>query len=66
MGDNRRMMHAVRSISGTPTVVEVPEQQMNALSTISGSGPAYVFFLIERLTGLLVMLGLSLDRKSVV
>ena len=25
MGDNRRMMHAVRSISGTPTVVEVPE-----------------------------------------
>ncbi|MEO5920661.1 MAG: pyrroline-5-carboxylate reductase [Pseudolysinimonas sp.] len=31
-------------------VVEVPEEQMNALSTISGSGPAYVFFLIERLT----------------
>jgi len=31
-------------------VVEVPEGQMNALSTISGSGPAYVFFLIERLT----------------
>jgi pyrroline-5-carboxylate reductase len=31
-------------------VVEVPERQMNALSTISGSGPAYVFFLIERLT----------------
>ena len=25
MGDNRRMMHAVRSIAGTPTVVEVPE-----------------------------------------
>ena len=25
MGDNRRMMHAVRSISGKPTVVEVPE-----------------------------------------
>ncbi len=31
-------------------VVEVPEHQINALSTISGSGPAYVFFLIERLT----------------
>jgi pyrroline-5-carboxylate reductase len=31
-------------------VVEVPEERMNALSTISGSGPAYVFFLIERLT----------------
>jgi pyrroline-5-carboxylate reductase len=31
-------------------VLDVPEDQLNALSTISGSGPAYVFFLIERLT----------------
>ncbi|MCU1415901.1 MAG: pyrroline-5-carboxylate reductase [Schumannella sp.] len=41
----------VRSLFETVgAVVEVPEEQMNALSTISGSGPAYVFFLIERLT----------------
>lgn len=32
------------------TVIEVPEDQMDALSTISGSGPAYVFFLIEAFT----------------
>lgn len=32
------------------TVVEVPESQLDALSTISGSGPAYVFLLIEALT----------------
>jgi pyrroline-5-carboxylate reductase len=31
-------------------VVEVPESQIDALSTISGSGPAYVFLLIEDLT----------------
>ncbi|MGP3534462.1 pyrroline-5-carboxylate reductase [Microbacterium sp. RD1] len=31
-------------------VVEVPEAQIDALSTISGSGPAYVFLLIEELT----------------
>jgi pyrroline-5-carboxylate reductase len=31
-------------------VIEVPEDRIDALSTISGSGPAYVFFLIERLT----------------
>ena len=31
-------------------VVEVPESQIDALSTISGSGPAYVFLLIEALT----------------
>lgn len=31
-------------------VVEVPEDRIDALSTISGSGPAYVFLLIEQLT----------------
>ena len=31
-------------------VVEVPEDKIDALSTISGSGPAYVFLLIEELT----------------
>lgn len=31
-------------------VMEVPESQIDALSTISGSGPAYVFLLIEELT----------------
>jgi pyrroline-5-carboxylate reductase len=28
----------------------LPETQIDALSTISGSGPAYVFYLIEQLT----------------
>ncbi|WP_248242559.1 pyrroline-5-carboxylate reductase [Microbacterium kunmingense] len=32
------------------TVIELPETQIDALSTISGSGPAYVFLLIEDLT----------------
>jgi pyrroline-5-carboxylate reductase len=31
-------------------VIEVPEEQIDALSTISGSGPAYVFLLVEELT----------------
>lgn len=31
-------------------VIEVPEDQIDALSTISGSGPAYVFLLVEELT----------------
>jgi pyrroline-5-carboxylate reductase len=31
-------------------VVVLPEEQIDALSTISGSGPAYVFYLIEQLT----------------
>ncbi|MER7798191.1 pyrroline-5-carboxylate reductase [Microbacterium sp. NPDC096154] len=32
------------------TVIELPEERIDALSTISGSGPAYVFLLIEELT----------------
>lgn len=41
----------VRSLFETVgTVVEVPESQIDALSTISGSGPAYVFLLVEEFT----------------
>jgi pyrroline-5-carboxylate reductase len=41
----------VRSLFETVgAVVELPEEQIDALSTISGSGPAYVFLLIEELT----------------
>ena len=32
------------------TVIEVPETQIDALSTISGSGPAYFFLLVEEFT----------------
>lgn len=40
-------------------VVEVPESQLDALGTISGSGPAYVFFLIEQLTAAAVAKGFT-------
>ncbi|MGO2520006.1 MAG: pyrroline-5-carboxylate reductase [Microbacterium sp.] len=40
-------------------VVEVPEEQIDALSTISGSGPAYVFLLIEELTKAAIGKGFS-------
>lgn len=44
-------MATVRALFETVgAVVEVPESQIDALSTISGSGPAYVFLLIEELT----------------
>ncbi|MFG6280023.1 pyrroline-5-carboxylate reductase [Microbacterium sp. 5K110] len=38
-------------------VVEVPESQIDALSTISGSGPAYVFLLVEEFTKAAVRMG---------
>ncbi|MFB2586416.1 pyrroline-5-carboxylate reductase [Herbiconiux liukaitaii] len=50
----------VRSLFETVgTVVEVPESQLDALSTISGSGPAYVYLLIEALTEAAVQKGFT-------
>lgn len=40
----RRLFETVGS------VIELPESQIDALSTISGSGPAYVYLLIEEFT----------------
>ena len=45
-------------------VIEVPEEQIDALSTISGSGPAYVFFLIEQLTQTAVGLGFTPEEAA--
>ena len=47
------------------TVVEVPESQLDALSTISGSGPAYVFFLIEALTAAAEAKGFTPQQAAV-
>lgn len=44
------------------TAVEVPEEQINALSAISGSGPATFFFLVEKLTEAAERLGFSHDE----
>ncbi|MBO0981709.1 pyrroline-5-carboxylate reductase [Microbacterium sp. SD291] len=40
-------------------VIEVPEAQIDALSTISGSGPAYVYLLIEEFTKAAIGMGFA-------
>ena len=45
-------------------VLVVPGNQIDALSTISGSGPAYVFFLIEQLTRTAVGLGFTEEQAA--
>ncbi len=45
-------------------VLEIPEGKIDALSTISGSGPAYVFYLIEELTRTAVSLGFSPEEAA--
>lgn len=45
-------------------VLVVPEEQLDALSTISGSGPAYVFLLIEELTKTALSLGFTSEQAA--
>lgn len=47
------------------TVLEVPESQIDALSTISGSGPAYVFLLIDELTSAAVRMGFTPEQAAI-
>jgi len=46
------------------SVLVVPEEKIDALSTISGSGPAYVFLLIEKLTATAIGLGFTPDEAA--
>ena len=47
------------------TVLEVPESQIDALSTISGSGPAYFFLVVEEFTKAAVAKGFDLADARV-
>jgi pyrroline-5-carboxylate reductase len=42
----------------------IPESQIDALSTISGSGPAYVFYLVEELTRTAERLGFDSETAA--
>lgn len=48
-------------LAGTGYVTRVPEKQQDVVTAISGSGPAYVFYLIEALAEAGVLGGLSRD-----
>ncbi|MCC7127939.1 MAG: pyrroline-5-carboxylate reductase [Microbacteriaceae bacterium] len=61
----QEQLEQLRALFGTVgTVVVVPESQIDALSTISGSGPAYVYFLIEELTKTAVGLGFDSETAA--
>ncbi len=48
-------------LAAVGTVVEIPEAQVDALSAISGSGPAYAFYLAESMAAAGIELGLDPD-----
>ncbi len=47
------------------TVIEVDEAQIDPLGTISGSGPAWVYFFIEQITETAVNLGFTPEQAKV-
>lgn len=55
---------AVRLFEAVGEVLVVDEGQIDALSTISGSGPAYVFLLIEELTATATRMGFSPEQAA--
>ena len=59
-------LELAKSLFGTVgDVLVVPEEKLDALSTISGSGPAYVFYLIEQLTATAVAKGFTPEQAAV-
>jgi pyrroline-5-carboxylate reductase len=50
-------------LSSVGIVVRVPESQLDAVTGLSGSGPAYVFILAEAMTDAGVLVGLSRDTS---
>lgn len=55
---------ASRFFAPAAEVVEVTEQLMDAVTAVSGSGPAYVFYLLEHMIAAGVSLGLSPDQAT--
>jgi pyrroline-5-carboxylate reductase len=51
-----------RILARTGLVVRAPEKDLDAVTAISGSGPAYVFYVIDAMAEAGVLLGLTRDR----
>jgi len=56
--DEEHLALAEQMLSVTGRVVRVPEKQQDAVTAISGSGPAYLFFVVEAMIEAGVHLGL--------
>jgi pyrroline-5-carboxylate reductase len=56
--DERHLAEAESLMASTGRVVRVPERQQDAVTAISGSGPAYIFFVVEAMIEAGVHLGL--------
>jgi pyrroline-5-carboxylate reductase len=56
--DEEHLVEAESLMSATGRVIRVPERQQDAVTAISGSGPGYIFFVVEAMIEAGVHLGL--------
>ncbi|HYG93085.1 MAG TPA: pyrroline-5-carboxylate reductase, partial [Nocardioides sp.] len=56
--DEAHLLEAEELMASVGRVVRVPEKQQDAVTAISGSGPAYIFFVVESMIEAGVHLGL--------
>jgi pyrroline-5-carboxylate reductase len=54
-----------RLFESSATVIEVEEGQLDAVTAVSGSGPAYFFYLVEQMVAAGVELGLTAEQAHV-
>jgi pyrroline-5-carboxylate reductase len=62
--DEEHLLEAEALMASTGRVVRVPERQQDAVTAISGSGPAYIFFVVEAMIEAGVHLGLPRGTAS--
>jgi pyrroline-5-carboxylate reductase len=56
--DESHLVEAETLMASTGRVIRVPERQQDAVTAISGSGPGYIFFVVESMIEAGVHLGL--------
>lgn len=56
--DDEHLARAEEILSAVGRVVRVPENQQDAVTAISGSGPAYIFYIVEAMVEAGVLLGI--------
>jgi len=57
--DERQLAEAQALLSASGKVISVPENQLDAVTAISGSGPAYIFYVVEAMVEAGVLLGIT-------
>jgi pyrroline-5-carboxylate reductase len=62
--DEAHLLEAESLMGSTGRVIRVPEKQQDAVTAVSGSGPAYLFFVVEAMIEAGVHLGLPRSTAS--